>query len=91
MGIAGSDEIFKQRMGFQRLGFELGMELATEKPGMVLDLDDFDKPVIRVLSREKKAGSRQYRLVLGVEFVAMAVALINITFPIGFVGKRFLF
>ena len=45
--MARSDEGFEERMRLQGPGLELRMELAAEEPGMTLELDDFDQPVVR--------------------------------------------
>ena len=37
----------KERVGLQGFGFEFGMKLATEKPGMVRKLDDLHQ--VRIL------------------------------------------
>ena len=37
-----ADESRKKWMGLERLGFEFGMELAAEKPGMVRHFDNFN-------------------------------------------------
>ena len=40
--VAGGDEVAEERMRLERLGLELGMELAAEEVRMVGDLDDLD-------------------------------------------------
>ena len=41
------DETPEKRMAVHRPRFELGMELAAEKPGMVAWLDDLDQIAVR--------------------------------------------
>src|SRR5205823_14866563 len=41
------DESFEQWMAIHRAGFELRMELASEKPGMIFKLDDLNQVSIR--------------------------------------------
>src|SRR5260370_32998195 len=40
--VAGGDEVAEERVRLQRLGFELGGELAAEEEGGGGDLDDFE-------------------------------------------------
>ena len=47
MFMCSVDERRKQRMRFERLGFELGMELASEEPRVVGQFDDLDKILVR--------------------------------------------
>ena len=51
MLVGGADERLEQRMRLHRLRFELGMELAAEKPGMVGDLADLDVRAVRASRR----------------------------------------
>ena len=51
----GADEGFEQGMRLERLGFELGMELAAEIPGMAGELADFDVDAVRGFAGEAQA------------------------------------
>jgi hypothetical protein len=67
----------------ERFGFEFGMELAAEKPGMVRGLDDFDVLVIGRAAGNAQARAYQFLLEIAVEFVAVAVALADINRAVG--------
>ena len=75
IGRAGPHVIPEEGMGDLGAGFELRMELAPQKPGVIGDFDDlYQLPVGR------GAGDAQARLgqaipVLVVKFIAVAVAL----------------
>ena len=45
--VSRPDERLEQRMRLHGFGFELGMELAAQEPGMVRDLADLDVGVVR--------------------------------------------
>ena len=42
----GADEGGEKRMRLERLGFEFGVELAAEEPGVVRGFDNFDVVVV---------------------------------------------
>ena len=48
----------EERMRFERLGFEFGVELAAEEPGVIGGFDDFD--VIFVGGAAGDAGGRRW-------------------------------
>ncbi len=52
----GADEGGEERMGFERLGFEFGMELATEEPGVLGGFDDFDVIFVGSAAGDAEAG-----------------------------------
>ena len=70
-----ADESAEQRMRLERLGLELGMELAAQIPGMVRQLADLDVNAVGSFAGQPQAVLLQHGLVFAVEFVAMAVAL----------------
>jgi len=84
---AGADEGGEERVRCQRLGFEFGMELAAQEPGMVRGFDYFYVDAVRCASSDAEAGARESFFVLAVEFVAMAVALGNFQLAVGFGGE----
>src|SRR5512135_2135441 len=88
VGVARADEGLEERMRGERLGLELGVELAAEEPGMARSLDDLDQAVVRVDAGEDQARVRQRVPVRGVELVAMAVPLADVDGPLGLVGER---
>ena len=61
-------------MRLERLGFELGVELAAEEEGVSGDLDDLDVGGVGGGSGETEAAAGEDGFVLAVELVAMAVA-----------------
>ena len=71
----GADECGEERMRFEGLGFEFGVELAAEKPWMLGRLDDLDVIFVGRAAGDEQAGVRESFLVVAVEFVAVAVAL----------------
>src|SRR6266481_8926019 len=75
-------------MGLERLGFELGVELAAEKPGMVGCFDDLYVIFIRSASRDFQSRSHQGLFVIAIKFVAMTVALADFEFSVRFVRER---
>src|SRR4051812_22696436 len=85
--VSGPDKGAKQRVRLKRLRFELGMELATQIPGMVADLADLDIGVIRCLAGNPQPGGGQDLLVFTVEFVAMPVALADLGSSVGFMRE----
>ena len=48
---AGANEGGEERMRRERLGFEFGMELAAEEPGMIGHFDNFDVDCRRACGR----------------------------------------
>ena len=79
MLVRRGDKGGEQRMRLQRLGFELGMELAAQIPGMVRHFADLDVDAVGRLRRSMpQAAGRQDLLVFAVEFVAVAVALADL-------------
>ena len=73
--VAGGYEGVEERVGLERFGFELWVELAAEEEGMGGDLYDFDVGGVGGGSGEAQAGSGEDGFVLAVELVAVAVAL----------------
>src|ERR1700722_7124568 len=73
----------EQWMRLEGFGFELGMELAAEKPGMIGDLANLDVPRIRRLPGDAESAGRQNLLVLAIEFVTVTMALADLGLTIG--------
>src|SRR5579883_1585094 len=74
----GADEGAEQRVRLQRLGFELGMALAAQIPGVIGQFANLDVNSVRRFSRQAQAVLLQNALVLTIELVAMAVALADL-------------
>ena len=72
---AGANKRGKKRMRSERLRFELRMKLATNEPGMIRHLDDFDIHAIGRPPGNPESSARERLLVLAIKFVAMAMAL----------------
>ena len=83
----GADEGGEERMRHERLGFEFGMELAAEKPGVFGRLDDFDVISVGRAAGDAEAGVRQSFFVVAIKFVAVAVALADFGFAVGLAGR----
>src|SRR5882672_12121528 len=71
-----SNEAGEQRMAVARSRGEFRMELAGHEPRMIRQFDEFHQAVGRE-SGKGHAGTRQLIQVMIVEFVAMAVPLVN--------------
>ena len=72
-----ADKIPEQRMWLHRLGFEFGMELTAEEPGMIFNLDNFNQVVVRRRSRYHQAVVFQLLTIGIVKFEPVAVPLGN--------------
>ncbi len=83
----GADEGGEERVRFEGLGFEFGMELAAEEPWMVGGFDDFDVVFVGSAAGDAKARAEQSLFVVAIEFVAMAVALADFDFAVGLMGE----
>ena len=55
--VAGGDEVAEERVRLERLGFELGVELAAEEEGVAGDLDDLDVGGVGGGAGEAQAGA----------------------------------
>ncbi len=86
--VAGGDEVAEDGVGLQRLGFELGVELAGEEEGVGGDLDDLDVGGVGGGSGEAEACAGEDGFVLAVELVAMAVAFGDFGCAVGTGGER---
>src|SRR5579884_4078449 len=80
-----TNKSLEQRMRFQRPRFEFWMELATQEPGMVANLDDFDVSPVRGLAGDLEPVGNERGFVFAVEL--MAVAFGNFKLHIGAMGK----
>ena len=85
--IARSDKCFEDRMGLQRFGFKLRMELASEEPGMTWNFNDLDQTVVRIFPGYDEAGLGENILVGRVELETVAVTLVHVEFFVGFFRK----
>src|SRR5579864_4210589 len=85
--VGGANECPEQRMRLHGLGFELGVELAAEKPRMVRDFADLHVNSVRRLAGDAQAPRLQLVLVFAVELVAMAMALVNFAGAVGPVSE----
>src|SRR5215471_12996177 len=70
-----ADEGAEQRVRLQRLGLELGMELAAQIPGMIGQLADLHVNSVRRFAGEAQSMPLQNAFVLAIELVTMTVAL----------------
>ena len=86
--VAGGDEVAEERVRLERLGFELGVELAAEEEGMGRDFDDLDVGGVGGGAGEAEAAAGEDGLVLAVELVAVAVALGDFGGAVGVGGER---
>ena len=75
-------------MRLERLGLELGVELAAEEEGVVGDLDDLDVGGVGGGAGDAQAGAGEQGFVLAVEFVAVAVAFGDFGAAVGLGGQR---
>src|SRR5262249_51921131 len=64
------------------------MELASEKPRVIGDLNDLDKLSIGRLSREDQPSSSELVFEARVELIAMAMSLADVRRPVDLPGKR---
>src|SRR5579863_874910 len=80
----------EQRMRFQRLGFELGMKLAAQIPGMAGQLANFNVDAVGRFAGQAQAMLLQHGLVFAIEFVAMAVAFADLARSVGLAGEAVL-
>ena len=58
----------------QWFGFKFGMELAAQEPRMTVDLDDFDKVLVRGHAGNNEPMIGEDLFELTVEFVTMSVS-----------------
>src|SRR5579875_127482 len=72
------DERGEQRMRIEGLGFELGVELDADEPGMVGELDDLGQLAVGRHAGEPHPGLLELRLVVDVDLVSVAVALADL-------------
>src|SRR6478609_11566846 len=75
-------------MGTVRTRTIFRMELCSQEPGMVLELDDFDQPAVRRQPAQHQALSRKLLTVGVVEFKPVSVPFTNFVHAIHLVGKR---
>src|SRR2546425_7679307 len=74
--VAGGDETAEQRVRLVRLAEELGVKLAGQEEGMILQLDHLDQLAVGRRAAENHALALELLAVGIVEFVAMAMALV---------------
>ena len=73
-------------MRLERLGLELGMELAAEIPWMAGQLTNLYVNSIRRLTCQTQSMLLQHLFVFAVELIAMTMALADLHFPVGAAG-----
>src|SRR5580698_4221830 len=83
MFVRRGDKGGEQRVRFQWLRLEFGMELAAEKPGMIGYFANLDVHRIRRLPGNAESAGRQNLLVLAIEFVTVAMALADLGLAVG--------
>ncbi len=76
-GVAGSDEPAKERVRGIRFAQELGVELAGDVEGMVLQFHQFHEFSIGGISAENKACLLILRAVMIVELVSMTMTFMD--------------
>jgi len=79
----GAYEGCEERVRLERLGLELGVKLAAEKPRMLGGFDDLDVIFVGGAAGDEQAGVGQSFLVVAIEFVAVAVAFADFRFAVG--------
>src|SRR5436305_1177322 len=77
--ISCANEGPEQRMRLHRLGFELGMELAAQEPGMIGDFTDFDVGAVGSFTGDAQARGLERVLVFAVELKAVAMPFADLT------------
>jgi len=85
------NEFAEERMRLKGLGFEFGMELATEEEGMAGDFDYLDIGCVGGGAADAQAGGGEPRFIFAVELVAMAVTLADLGYTVSTGGERTLF
>src|ERR1035437_776852 len=78
----GGDEACEQRVRLVRLAAELGMELAPNEERVLGQLDDLHQLPVGCLPAEDEIRLQETLAIGIVEFVAMAVTLLNHECPI---------
>src|SRR5664279_3168938 len=86
VGGAGPDECREERMRVQGPALELGVELAAQEEGVVLQFHDLHEDAVGAHAREYQALVLQGLLVLVVELVAMSMPLADLGGAVGFGG-----
>ena len=81
---AGTDEGSEEGVRGERLGFEFGVKLAADEPGVIGHFNDFDVDAVGRATGDAEAGARQSGFVFTIEFVAVAVALGDFEGAVGF-------
>lgn len=86
MGDGGGNELAEERIRFQWTGGKFGVELAGDEKRMRGQFDDLGQLLLRVDAAEDKARRLVLRFEPVVEFVAMAMALLDVALTIAAVG-----
>ena len=76
-------------MRLQGPGFEFGVKLAAQKPGMPGQFDDLHQVSLRILAADAHAAISKQLLELGIEFVPMAVSFRYFFLAVNFKCQRF--
>ena len=83
----GFNETPEQGMTGAGCGGEFRVELATEKPRVIGQLDHFHQPFIQRMAGQRQTGGLQRLPVTVVEFVTVAVALGDHLFAVSQPGE----
>src|SRR5512134_3474188 len=75
--VGGLDEAGEQGVRAKRLGLELRMELDGQEPRMARQLDNLHELAVERPADDAQAGVREGLFIQAVEFVAMAMALVD--------------
>src|SRR6266702_2536901 len=81
------NECLKQRVEIERLGLELGVELAADKPGMAGDFHHLHQVPLLVDPRQHQPFGGEWFAEGVVKLIAMAVPLENLQAAVRLVGK----
>src|SRR5581483_7387898 len=76
--VSRANERLEQRMRLHGFGFELGVELAAEEPGVVGDFADLDVGAVGSFAGDAQTGGFELAFVFAVEFVTGAVASVDL-------------
>ena len=81
-------KLTKSGWGAQRLGLEFRMELATQKPGVILQLHDLHEISVGRVAGHLESVAHQDLLVFAIELVAMTVSLGDLSIPVDSACQR---
>src|SRR5437763_1426284 len=73
-----ADEGTEERVRLEGLGFELGMELASQEPRVIAQLADFYVHAIRGLAGEAQTVLFEHGFILAIELIAVAMSFADL-------------